>query len=189
MYPKGVITVQCVYLCVYVCIPSDRKRGSWSLRACSISSGACGDQSGFRCRMTTSESDHPPRPRPGTQVAIWTVKGKRSRKIKLHLADRKWWYTAGHQGADIDYVLFVWWKVKLNLCHHFLWMYGGTSLPQIHDWLPQFVKSLDEPSICNGTKTKGKLCTHTTPPPVMDFGPSNLRSIFVNRLAAWFSAL
>lgn len=89
-------------VCIDHCSSPNRKRGSWSLRACLISFGACGDQSGFRCRMTTSESDRPPPPRPGTRVAIWTVKGKRSRQIQLHLADR-----------------------KMVLCRHLLSMYGS----------------------------------------------------------------
>lgn len=68
----------------------NRKRGSWSLRAYWISSGACGDQSGFRCKMTTSVSVHHPLLHPGTRVAIWTVKGKWSRWIQFQLAEWKW---------------------------------------------------------------------------------------------------
>ena len=82
-----------IYICVCVCvfvslclcalIPASllcpiRKRRSWLSRACWISVGACVDQSGFRCRMTTSESDHPPPPHPGILGVIWTVKGKRT---------------------------------------------------------------------------------------------------------------
>lgn len=56
-------------------ISPSRKRTSWSLRACSIFFGDCGDQSGSRCRMTTSEFDRRPPPRLGTRVATWTVRG------------------------------------------------------------------------------------------------------------------
>lgn len=68
----------------------NRKRGSSSSRACWISSGAYDDQSGCRCRMTTSGSGRHPPLRPGTQVAIWTVKGKLSRRIQFHLSAWKW---------------------------------------------------------------------------------------------------
>lgn len=83
-HPRGLIHMLCILLCF------NRKRGSWSSRACWISSGAYDDQSGCRCRMTTSVSGHHPPLRPGTQVAIWTVKGKLSRRIQFHLSAWKW---------------------------------------------------------------------------------------------------
>lgn len=102
----------CVYLlymcvCVYssVFVSSNRKKRNWLLRACWISFGASGDQSGYRCRMTTSESGRPPPPRLGTRVAIWTVKGKSSRQIQLHPSDRKWWYREVSEGRYRFYLV------------------------------------------------------------------------------------
>lgn len=71
----------CAAVCWLQLLCFNRKRGSWSSRACWISSGAYGDQSGCRCRMTTSVSGRHPPLRPGTQVAIWTVKSKLCRRL------------------------------------------------------------------------------------------------------------
>lgn len=79
-----------VGLCFDGSLCFNRKRGSWSSRACWISSGVFDDQSGFRCRTTTSVSVHRPPLRPGTRVVIWTVKGKLSRRVRFRLDAWKW---------------------------------------------------------------------------------------------------
>lgn len=88
LYPASCPSLIIHILCILLCI--DRKRGSCSSRACWIFSGAYDDQSGCRCRMTTSVSGHHPPLRPGTQVAIWTVKGKLSRSIQFRPNAWKW---------------------------------------------------------------------------------------------------